>query len=54
MGSGCESPPQGGIVSKIETPSEINDFRGGWSEWGDSNARSPDPKLIENTFFACL
>ena len=25
-----------------------------WSEWGDSNARSLDPKLIGNTFSACL
>ena len=25
-----------------------------WSEWGDSNARSLDPKLIGNTFFTRL
>ena len=25
-----------------------------WSEMGDSNSRHLAPKLIENTFFACL
>ncbi len=31
-------------MHSIHTPSEINDFRGGWSEMGDSNSRHLAPK----------
>ena len=37
-----------------KTAPEIVRFRGLWSEMGDSNSRPDGPKLVENTFFACL
>ncbi len=33
-----------------DCPTEINDFSGVCSEWGNSNARSLDSKLTDNTF----
>ena len=33
-----------------KNPLKSTDFRGFWSEWGDSNARSLDPKLLNKIF----
>lgn len=43
-------PAAGGIVSKIEPPLKSTISEGVWSEWGDSNARSLDPKLLNKNF----